>query len=103
MTSDISKMFREVVFDEVDRDLHCFLQIDLTTNQLKDYRMTRVTFGMVCSPFLATQVLRQVARDHQLEFARAASTFNSTFYIDNCLTAAEIVKEAAHIRAELNV
>ena len=51
MTFDISKMFREVVFDEVDRDLHCFLQIDLTTNQLKDYRMTHVTFGVVCSPF----------------------------------------------------
>ncbi len=30
-----------------------------------DMHMTRVTFGVISSPFLVTQVLCQVAKDHE--------------------------------------
>ena len=62
MSSDISKMFREVGLHPEDRDLHRFIQQVPTEGSLKDMRMTRATFGVTSSPFLATQVLRQVAR-----------------------------------------
>ncbi len=35
-------------------------------------RMTRVTFGVTSSPFLATQVLRQLAHDYQEQYPKAA-------------------------------
>ena len=79
MSSDISKMFREIGFHEDDRDLHRFVRRIPQTGLLKDWRMTRVTFGVVCSPFLATQVLRQVASDYRQQFSDAASIIETTF------------------------
>ena len=103
MSSDISKMFREIGLHEDDRDLHRFVRRIPQTGLLKDWRMTRVTFGVVCSPFLATQVLRQVASDYRQQFSDAASIIETTFYVDDCLTGADTVEEAVHIREEFNV
>jgi len=65
MSADISKMFREVEIHQDDRELHRFLQPAPWGEGVVEMRMTRVTFGVTSSPVLATQVLRQVARDHQ--------------------------------------
>ena len=64
--------------------------------------MTRLTFGITSSPYLAMQVLRQVAQDHGKEFPRAAHIVGTTFYVDDCLTGAKTVEVAAEIREELN-
>ena len=48
------------------------------------------------------QVLRQVAQDHGKEFLRAAHIVGATFYVDDCLTGADMIEEAVEIRKELN-
>ncbi len=72
MSADISKMFREVSLHSDDRDLHCYVVKD-KAGQYQDYRMTRLTFGVTSSPFLATQVLRQLASDYEQEFPEISS------------------------------
>ncbi len=72
MSADISKMFREVGLHPDDRDLHRFLQPGLRGEGITDMRMTRVTFGVTSSPFLATQVLRQLAKDYKEQYPQAA-------------------------------
>ena len=99
MSSDVSKMFREVGLHPEDRDLHRYIQGEVASGQLKDMRMTSVTFA---SHFLATQVLNQVAHDHQDEYPRAAQIVRSNCYVDDCLTGATTVKEAYEIRQDLN-
>ena len=64
--------------------------------------MARLTFGVTSSPFLATQVLRQVATDHQSEYPAASTVVLEDFYVDDCLTGAESEDEAIQLRAELN-
>ena len=64
--------------------------------------MTRLTFGVTSSPFLATQVLRQVATDHQNEFPKAAAVVLNTFYDDDCLTGTDTLEDAEVLREELN-
>ena len=54
--ADISKMFREVGLHKSERDFHRYL----VKGHLHDWRMTRLTFGVTSSPFLATKVLHQV-------------------------------------------
>ena len=84
MSTDISKMFREVSLHLEDRDLHRYVMKNENEEGLvEDWRMTRVTFGVTSSPFLATQVLRQVAIDHQQEFPEAAALITSSFYVDD--------------------
>ena len=48
--------------------------------------MTHLTFGLTSSPFLATQVLRQVAAYHHNVCPRAAAVVLTTFCVDDCLT-----------------
>ena len=66
ISGDVSKIYRAVQLHEKDRDLHRFLWRANTTGPFKDYRMTRVTFGVASSAFAAVQALRQTA----LEFWR---------------------------------
>ena len=64
--------------------------------------MTHRTFGVTSSPFLATQVLHQVATDHHDEFPRAADIITSRFYVDDMLTGSDTLEDATNIRTELN-
>ena len=67
MSGDISKMFREISLLEEDRDLHRFLHKD-KSGTIQDCRMKRVTFGVTSSPYLASQVLHQLATDHETDY-----------------------------------
>ncbi len=98
MSSDISKMFREV---GLEQDFHQFLKRD-DRGHLQDHRMTRLTFGVTSSPFLATQVLRQVAHNYNEEYPKAAAVVLSTFYVDDCLMGADTVEDAQALQESLN-
>ena len=50
------------------------------------------------SPYLATQVLQQVASDHSELYPEAARIVKSSFYVDDCLTGAE---QAIHLQQQL--
>ena len=101
VSADISKMFREIGLQPSKRDLHRFL-LPGTNGKLVDHRMTRLTFGVTCSPFLATRVLLQVAEDHEQEFPRASHLVRRAFYVDDCLTGADTLEETTILRRELN-
>ena len=100
MTADISKMFREVSLSSDERDHHRFL-FQEEDGDIKDYRMRRLTFGVSSSPYLASQVLRRTADDHQIKYPKAARLIKD-FYVDDVLTGASTVEEAVSLRTELN-
>ena len=98
----MSKTFREVGLRKEDRDFHRFLHRG-PTGEIIDYRMTRVTFGITTSPYLASQVLHRIAEDYHLEYPAAAQIVKTSFYVDDILTGADTVEEAAQLRSDLNL
>ena len=64
LTGDISKMYRGVELAPEDRRLHRFLWRRHPTEAIQEYEMTRVTFGVAASPYLAVRTLQQTATDH---------------------------------------
>lgn len=60
LTADITKMFREIGLNEADQDFHRFLLRD-QEGDYQEWKMTRLTFGVSSSPYLATQVLLKMA------------------------------------------
>ena len=90
ISSDISKMFREVVLDPAERNFHRFLRRSDKNGEVKDHRMKRLTFEVGASPYLATRILQQVATNNQIEFPEAADTLKTSFYVDDCLTGTSI-------------
>ena len=101
LSADISKMFREIGLAQKDRlsSIRLATEGQPATSRSKD---TRLTFGVTSSPFLATQVLHQLAKDYQTRYPKASNLIVSGFYVDDCLTGAATEDEAKEIREELN-
>ena len=84
-----------------DFDLHRLLHRE-DSGEIIDCSIKRLTFGITTSPYLASQVLRQLASDYSDEFPTVAALIEQAFYFDDCLTGAGTLQEACHIREELN-
>ena len=83
ITADISKMYRVVELAEPDKDLHRFVWRLQTSDPVTDYRMTRVTFGVAASPYLAVKALQQTAADFGEHHHIASSHVYRSFYVDD--------------------
>ena len=55
---------------------------------LKDFRMTRLTFGVSASSFAANMLVNQNALDHAHEYPLAVKAVEESFYVDDALTGA---------------
>lgn len=101
MTVDVSKMYRQISLAHTEWDFHRFVHCG-SGGDLQDYRMKRLTFGVKTSPYLASQVLRQITQDHHADHPVAADIVAKSFYMDDMLTGADIVGDAQHIQKDLN-
>lgn len=81
------------------RDFHRFLMEK--EGELVDHRMTRLTFGVTPSPFLATKVLHQLASDYCATHPAAADAIRCDFFVDDLLSGAQTVEEAGSFRREI--
>ena len=68
LIADISKMYRAIELHVPDRDLHRFLWRRDPKQTVEDYRMTRVTFGVSSSAFMANMAVKQNAIDFAHEY-----------------------------------
>ena len=101
LTADVSKMYREVELHPTDRDLHRFVWRPTPQDDLKDFRMTRVTFGVSASPYLAIKTLQQTAKDHGADHPTATEHILSSFYVDDFLAGANTPQEALDLFTNL--
>ena len=72
LIADVSQLYRAIELVEEDKDLHRFVWRNSPTDPIKDYRMTRITFGVSASSFIANMCVKQNASDYALEYPLAA-------------------------------
>ena len=101
LIADVSRMYRAIALTPTDRDLHRFVWRNSPDVPLKDFRMTRVTFGVSASSFMANMSVRQNAQDHALVYPLAAKVVEDSFYVDDGLTGADSIEEAIELHAQL--
>ena len=101
LTTDVSRMYRAVALEESDRDLHRFVWRKTICSPLRDYRMTRVTFGVSASSFAANMCVKQNAIDHALKYLFAAKAVHESFCVDDGLTGANSIEQAIKLQEEL--
>ena len=68
-TADIVKMFRQIRVAPQDQDLQRVLWPPAAR---LDYKLTTVTYGTACAPYLAIRTLLQLARDERERFPLGA-------------------------------
>jgi len=68
---------------------------------IRDFELQTVTFGGNCAPFLAIQVLQQLATNVQLSHSRASNVIRNHMYVDDVLSGADSAEDAKLIVREL--
>lgn len=82
--ADVSKMYRAVKLKKPDRNLSRFVWSSNPKEILRNYRMTRVTFGVSASSFAANMSIKQNAIDFAHEYPSAAKAADQeSFYVDD--------------------
>lgn len=84
-TADIAKMFRQIRVAKEDCDFQRIFWRERQEVPLKSYRLTTVTYGTACAPFLANRVLKQLAHNEADKFPLAAPIFENDFYVDDAM------------------
>ena len=63
--------------------------------------MTRLTFGVSASSFIANMCMKQNATDLSLEYPLAAKAVDDPFYVDDGLTGADSIDQAIKLHHQL--
>ena len=101
ISGDITKMYREVLLHPEDRPLHRFIWRKEETSDWTDYQMSRVTFGVAASPYLAVKTLQQAADDFGKEFPEAQWHLKNSFYVDDLMGGANTPQDAIILYSRL--
>ncbi|XP_036335372.1 uncharacterized protein LOC118745803 [Rhagoletis pomonella] len=102
MTADIAKMYREVYVHEKHVDFQRIVWRDAPTEELKDYRILRLTYGTAAASHLAVKALQQVAKHNMAEFQSSAEIILRDFYMDDLLTGAHTADELVLRQSEVS-
>ena len=102
MIADVSRMYRAVLLAKPDKDLHRFVWRNDPNDQLRDYRMTRITFGVSASSFIANMCVKQNASDFGSQYPAAAKQVETSFYVDDYLGGANSPSEAIKLQGEMH-
>ncbi|XP_055633840.1 uncharacterized protein LOC129774169 [Toxorhynchites rutilus septentrionalis] len=101
LVADIEKMYLQVMVHPDDTALLCILYRFSPSEPIATYEMSRVTFGLAPSSFLATRCLQQLALDEGDQHPRAKAALVNDFYVDDFIGGANSEEEAILLRHEL--
>ena len=101
LIADVSRMYRALRLFEPDKDLHRFVWREDAGKPLRDFRMTRMTFGVSASPFAANMAVQQNASDLAVQYPLAAEAVVKSFYVDDCLSGADTVSGGIEMQTQL--
>ncbi|XP_076660848.1 uncharacterized protein LOC143364322 [Halictus rubicundus] len=100
-TTDVVKMFRQIYVASEQRDFQRIVWSPSHSDPPVDYRLTTVTYGTACAPYLAIRTLQQVAIDEGARFPLGAACLNSNTYVDDIFAGADDLSDALKTRQEL--
>ena len=102
MMADLRKMFLQIKIAPEDQNVHRFLWRDLDSNaEVKEYCMTRLPFGDICSPYEAIATMHHHADQCKEVYPRAAQVIKEDTYVDDCLTGCETEIMATELYSDL--
>uniref|UniRef100_A0A6P7GMU1 Uncharacterized protein LOC114344320 n=1 Tax=Diabrotica virgifera virgifera TaxID=50390 RepID=A0A6P7GMU1_DIAVI len=94
-------MYRNILVVPEHTDYQRVLWRFSSFEEIQEYRLLTVTFGVVSSPYLALRTLQQLVLDEGSRFPKAASLVCNASYIDDFVFGASTLEEAQSLVEEL--
>jgi len=101
LISDVEKMYRQIIVHEEDRELQRIVWRSNSRQEISEFRLNTVTYGLACAPFLAIRILHQLAYDEAARYPEGAVVLIRDVYMDDVLTGADSIEEALQIQNQL--
>lgn len=94
-------MYRQILVDPKHSTFQRILFRNSCDEEIQDYELKTVTFGVNCAPYLAIRTMLQLADDVQQQYPLAAEILRRFTYVDDALAGAHDVETALKARNEL--
>lgn len=101
--ADVEKMFRQIKVRTEDTNMQRIVWRRPADHEETSFKLTTVTYGMRCAPFLAMRTLRQLAEDEHHRYPEAANVLNNAVYVDDILSGADDERTAIRLMDQLTV
>ncbi|XP_075163099.1 uncharacterized protein LOC142235724 [Haematobia irritans] len=99
--SDIEKMFRQINVYQEHRKFQQILWRFNPHEEIGIYELNTVTYGTAPAPFLAIRVLRQLAKDFEQTYTKAAKILIEDSYVDDIISGADCFDDALSLYKDL--
>ena len=101
--ADVQKMFLQIKLAKEDQDVHSYLWCDMKPDVTPTiFKMTRLTFGVNSSPFLAIGTAQNHAKEFKENFPEASEAVKNDMYVDDVFTSAENESNAITLQRSLD-
>ncbi|GBN79265.1 hypothetical protein AVEN_87624-1 [Araneus ventricosus] len=101
-TTDIQKMYRQILIDPAQRDLLRIIWKDREDADPTEFRLKTVTYGTASTPFLAIRTLKQLALDESSRFPLASDVTQQDAYMDDIVSGASDLGTAKELQSQLH-
>lgn len=99
--SDIKQMFCQILVNENHTEYLKILWRFNANEPIQEYKLTRVTFGLSCSPFLAIRVIKQIALENLVKYPEASKILDMDTYVDDIISGCDSLSLAIKIQRDL--
>lgn len=99
--ADVSNMYRQILINPKHAPYQRILFRTSTDEEIKDFQLRTVTFGVNCAPYLALRTLLQLADDEANRFPLGAKILRENMYVDDALVGTHTVPECIEARKQL--
>ena len=99
-SADVAKMYRQVALDESDCEFHRILWRDSVTDEIRDLRLTRATYGVASSSYHSTRALQECGKGHGHN-PNTVNVILNDYWVDDLLSGADTLEEACVLQDDL--
>ncbi|XP_061391738.1 uncharacterized protein LOC133327189 [Musca vetustissima] len=99
--ADISKMYRQIWINPKHAKYQRILFRPSSGEEITDYQLKTVTFGVNCAPYLALRTLLKLADDEEYRFPIGSKILRKNMYVDDALVGVHSVRDGLKAREEL--
>ena len=101
MSADICKMYRQISVNENDQSFQIILWRSSPNESISFYKLTTVTYGQSCSPFLALRTIQELVNQDGYKFPDAARILTTSRFVDDIFWGSNDLSELQLLKTEI--
>nr|CAI5846002.1 unnamed protein product [Callosobruchus analis] len=101
--ADITKMYRQILVTENQRDLQRIIWRSNPEDELQHFRLNTVTYGTAPASYLSIRCLNEIAYQKGQEHPEACDAILNNFYVDDFLGGTDTIEKAIELKSNLSL